>query len=105
MPIGGMGNSQFRGAFIQVGVFTVTADFPSATAGVSTAVTGLSAPGAAIGDVVLVSPVTASTAGFAFSGQVTAANTVSVTATNGTAGTVDLASASYLVVVLRPKTA
>lgn len=96
-----MANEQFRGLFPITIRTRVTADFPSATAGVSTTVTGISVPGAVVGDKVLVSPVAASTAGFTFNGEVTAADTVCLTATNGTAGTVDLASASYNVVILR----
>lgn len=98
-----MAQRQFRDVFFNVERGQVTADFPSAAAGFTVTVTGLAFTGAQVGDMVLVSPVVASTAGFAFSGAVTAANTISVNALNGTAGVVDLASASYNVVLLRPK--
>jgi hypothetical protein len=60
--------------------------------------------GAALGDFVLVTTVsTATTAGTALVGHVTAADTVKITLLNNSAGTVDMASTvKYNVVVLKP---
>lgn len=57
--------------------------------------------GAAVGDSVFIGLPAAPTAGFTFMGFVSAADVVTVRAHNCTAGTVDPASATYRVVVVK----
>lgn len=91
---------QFLWDKIYTGVFTV--DLGNAATGSGTfATTTVTVPGAALGDFVLVAPVLDLTDGFVF-GQVSAANTVDITVLNNTAGALNLASAQYKVLVLRP---
>lgn len=85
---------------IFTGVFTVNLG-NAATGSGTFATTTVTVPGAALGDFVLVAPVLDLTDGFVF-GQVSAANTVDITVLNNTAGALDLASATYKVLVLRP---
>lgn len=107
MPIGGMGASQFRGSVVQAGVYSVSVTTPT----VATTVNGfvaaaVSCPGAALGDVVMVAPVAAATAGVSFTGTVTAANSVTITVHNGSGGSfTGGAGVLFTIVVLRPKTA
>lgn len=103
---------QFRGLFVGGAKAVVTADFASATDASSTT-TGVvkvtvAVPGAALGDIVLVSPLSsdAQVAGAIFAGVVIAANSVSLSFINNTGGTLDLASTDqYAVVCLTPKIA
>jgi hypothetical protein len=78
---------------------TATLDFPSISA-VSQASLTISVPGAAVGDEVIMSLPAAPAAGLVFNAFVSAADTVTVRATNVTAAPVDAASASYGVIVL-----
>lgn len=101
MP-GDVVSRQYRDVFPKVRVVRVTVDFGSTAAsaiGTSAAVT---IQGAAVGDVVTVTPVAAVATGF-FTGTVTAANTVVLFYNNNAAGTVDLASQSFNVILERPK--
>lgn len=69
-------------------------DFPSIAAAASADLT-IAVPGAAVGDSVELGLPAAPTAGLIFQGFVSAADTVTVRATNITAGAVDAASATY----------
>ena len=78
---------------------SATLDFPSIAA-VSQANLTITVTGAAVGDEVMLSLPAAPTAGIVFNAFVSAANTVTVRATNVTAGAIDPASATYGVIVL-----
>lgn len=77
---------------------TATLDFPSISA-VSQQSLTISVPGAAVGDEVAMALPAAPTAGIVFNAFVSAADTVTIRATNVTASPVDPASASYSVIV------
>ncbi len=96
-----MAKRQFRGTFNEVNRAQVTVDFASAAAGAVATSAGQSVVGALAGDIVLVSSNTAIATGY-FAGTVSAADTVVLFYHNNAAGVVDLASATYNVVVLRP---
>lgn len=97
-----MAQRQFRDTFIEVNRAQVTVDFASAAAGAVATSAAQTVTGAAVGDTVVVSSQTGIATGY-FSGTVSAANSVVLFYTNNAAGVVDLASAVYNVVVLRPK--
>jgi hypothetical protein len=79
----------------------LTLDFPSAATLVSADLTG-TITGAALGDPVNVVPLAGTaTAGLAYVGYVSAADTVTVRQINASAGTLDTASAVYRVSVLK----
>jgi hypothetical protein len=105
MPIGGMGASQFRGAVLQAGVYSASVTTPTVAANaVGFVAAAVTCPGVALGDVIMVAPTGAQTAGVSFSGQVTAANTVVITVSAGAAYT-GVAAQGMTIVALRPKTA
>jgi hypothetical protein len=79
---------------------TTTFDPASLTTYTGTVSSGITVTGAALGDFVLVSaPYTQ--AGLIAQGYVSAANTVIITVFNATAGTVDLASGTWKIKVLK----
>lgn len=77
---------------------TATLDFPSISA-VSQSDLTITVTGAAVGDEVVLALPAAPAAGIVFNAYVSAANTVTVRASNITAAPVDPASASYSVLV------
>lgn len=77
-----------------------TFDWPSIASGAQSTTT-VTVTGAALGDVVLGVTMSISGGGLTFRGDVTAANTVTVTANNLTGGAVDLASATLSVLVAK----
>jgi hypothetical protein len=77
---------------------SATLDFASIAAAASADLT-ISVTGAAVNNAVTLGLPAAPTAGLIFQGFVSATNTVTVRATNITAGAVDAASATYSVVV------
>lgn len=79
---------------------TAALDFASINAAASADLT-ITVPGAAVGDAVSLGLPAAPTAGLMFNGFVSAANTVTVRATNITAAPVDAASATYRATVLK----
>lgn len=80
--------AQFRDAFLGVvGPVGATVTIPSTAAGATTENSGISVPGAALGDLVFVIPAVAPTAGCVIAASVTAANTVTIVTTVGTGGT------------------
>lgn len=78
--------------------FSGAIDFPSIATGASNTQTA-TVTGAAIGDYVAVLTCSITLSGLALSAAVTAVNTVSITAVNGTGGAVNLASATFKVAV------
>jgi predicted RecA/RadA family phage recombinase len=79
---------------------TQALDFPSIAAAASADLT-VAVAGAVVGDAVLLGRPAAPTAGLIFQAFVSAADTVTVRATNITAGAVDAASQTFRVTVLR----
>lgn len=97
-----MAQRQFRDTFIEVNRVQAVIDFASATAGSVSTSGAITVTGAKAGDIVLVGAQTAIATGY-FAGVVSAADTVVAFYHNNAAGTVDLASATFNIVVLRPK--
>jgi len=94
---------QFRDVFDQIFTFKGTYDPANVATGLGTQVTQtFTVPGVALGDIVLGVSFSLSTGGLVFNGAVTAANTVTVTVMNNTAGAVDLASGTILICAGRP---
>jgi hypothetical protein len=101
MAIQKAGRLQFQDLFDVVGAGAFTVNMGNAATGSGTfAVAQVTVPGAALGDFVLVAA-GVDVVDAALVGSVTAANTVDIVLLNNTAGAVDLASATYPVVVLR----
>jgi hypothetical protein len=93
---------QFQDVFSQVIVSTQTLDLGNAATGSGTfASSDVTVTGAELGDFVLVS-LGVDTVDTVVAGAVTAANTVTVTVLNNTAGAVNLASTTARIVVLKP---
>lgn len=91
------------GAISQLLRGSKTFDWPSIAAGAQTTTT-VTVTGAVLGDMVLGVSMDVDTLGVRFSGQVTAANTVTVTAANGTGGALDIASGTLAVLVAKTDT-
>ena len=98
------GSKQFQGAFTEMWFVTETAlNFANAATGSGTfASVDLTVPGVALGDMVLGVSVGVDTIDAVIGGAVTAANTVTLTLLNNSAGAVDLASTTGKFVVARP---
>lgn len=80
----------------------ITFDPPSLAAAASATSSGITVTGAKLGDRVnIFPPTTYSTQGIRFEGYVDAADTIKIVTTNPTASTVDLASGTYTVQVVR----
>lgn len=93
---------QFPAVFSDVIVYTGTLDLANAATGSGTfASSDVTVTGAALGDFVLVS-LGVDTVDAVVAGAVTAANTVTVTLLNNTAGAVNLASTTVRIAVLKP---
>ena len=93
---------QFQSVFSEVITYQGTLDLGNAATGSGTfASTDVTVTGAALGDFVLVS-MGLDTIDTAVIGAVTAANTVTVTVLNNTAGAVNLASTTCRIAVLKP---
>lgn len=69
---------------------------------VSNTGTSVAVTGAQVGDAVILNPSSVLEAGISISAFVSSANTVTITATNPTAGSITLASRTYNVLVLAP---
>ena len=92
----------FRSAFSEVITYQGTLDLGDAAVGSGTfASADVTVPGAALGDFVLVS-LGVDTVDAVVRGAVTAANVVTVTLLNNTAGAVNLASTTVRIAVLKP---
>lgn len=92
----------FRDAFSEVITYKGTLDLADAATGSGTfASADVTIPGAALGDFVVVS-MGVDTVDAVVAGAVTAANVVTVTLLNNTAGAVNLASTTVRIAVLKP---
>jgi len=97
------GSKQFQGMFREMWAVTETVNFGSAATGSGTfASAEVTVPNVALGDIVLGVSIGVDTVDAVIAGAVTAANTVTLTVLNNTAGAVDLASSTVKFVVARP---
>lgn len=97
-----MSVQQFRGVFMDVIRYKGTLDLANAATGSGTfASADVTVPGVALGDIVLGVSLGVDTVDAAVVGAVTAADTVTVTLLNNTAGAVNLASTTVRILVGR----
>lgn len=97
------GSKQFRGVFSELWVVTETVDFGAAATGSGTfASAEVTVPGVALGDAVGFISAGVDTVDGVIGGAVTAANTVTLTLMNNSAGAIDLASTTVKFIVGRP---
>lgn len=97
------GTQQFQGVFSEFWTVKETVNFGNAATGSGTfASVDVTVPGVALGDAVGFISAGVDTVDAAIVGAVTAANTVTLTLLNNTAGAVDLASTTLKFVVGRP---
>lgn len=97
------GNKQFQGMFSEMWAVTETVNFANAATGSGTfASVDITVPGVAFGDIVMGVSMGVDTVDAVVAGAVTAADTVTLTLLNNTAGAVDLASTTAKFVVGRP---
>lgn len=98
------GTQQFRGAFNDMWLVKETAlNFGNAAVGSGTfASVDVTVPGVALGDIVMGVSLGVDTVDAVIGGAVTAANTVTLTLLNNSAGAIDLASTTAKFVVARP---
>jgi hypothetical protein len=102
MPIN-QGRSQFQGLFSEMWSVSETVDFGNAATGSGTfASAEVTVPGVALGDIVMGISAGVDTVDAVIGGAVTAANTVTLTVLNNTAGAVDLTSTTLKFIVVRP---
>lgn len=101
MPVN-RGKQQFQGVFSDLWEVSETVNFANAATGSGTfASVDVTVPGVALGDVVLGVSMGVDTVDAAVVGAVTAADTVTLTLLNNTAGAVDLASTTAKFIVGR----
>ncbi len=93
-------SAKARRTFRTIGSATITWNQASTVAWAG-ATTNADVPGAQPGDAVLVTPL-APTAGMVYSATVSAASAVTVRGQNVTASTIDPASTTFAIIVLRP---
>lgn len=97
------GTQQFQGAFKEMWLVTETVNFGNAATGSGTfASVEVTVPNVAIGDIVIGISMGVDTVDGAVAGAVTAANVVTLTLLNNSAGAIDLAPATCKFVVGRP---
>lgn len=97
------GTQQFQGAFKEMWLVTETVNFGNAATGSGTfASVEVTVPNVAIGDIVMGISMGVDTVDGAIAGAVTAANVVTLTLLNNSAGAIDLASTTCKFVVGRP---
>lgn len=94
------GNDQFRGLYSNTFLVRATLDADSLDDGAGDTDT-VAVPGVALGDMVLSASLAVDVAGLIVTAYVSAANTVSIRFQNETGGTVNLASATLRLVVVR----
>jgi hypothetical protein len=87
-------------SLLEVIIASGTVDIANA-ADADTVAAEVTVPGAALGDFVLVS-LEVDVADLTLDAQVTAANTVTITVNNNTGGAINLAAATYRLMVLQP---
>lgn len=97
------GTQQFQGAFKEMWMVTETVNFANAATGSGTfASVDVTVPNVALGDIVIGVSMGVDTVDGVVQGAVTAANTVTLTLLNNSAGAIDLASTTCKFVVGRP---
>ena len=97
------GTQQFRGAFKEMWLVTETVNFGNAATGSGTfASVDVTVPNVALGDMLFAVSVGVDTIDGVIYGAVTAANTVTLTLLNNSAGAIDLASTTCKFIVGRP---
>lgn len=97
------GTEQFRGMFSEIWQVKETVDFADAATGSGTfSSSDVTVPGVALGDIVMGVSAGVDTVDAVIAGAVTAANTVTLTLLNNTAGAVNLASTTVKFIVVRP---
>ena len=98
------GTKQFQGVFKELWAVTLTAiDFANAATGSGTfASVDVTVPGVAMGDIVMGVSVGVDTVDAVIGGAVTAANVVTLTLLNNSAGAIDLAATTGKLLVGRP---
>lgn len=94
------GDDQFRGLYTNTWLVRATLNADSLVDGAGDTDT-VAVPGVALGDMVLSASLAVDVAGLIVTGYVSAANTVSIRFQNETGGTVDLASSTLRLVVVR----
>jgi hypothetical protein len=92
------------GNIVAMGVFQVSVDIAS-TATITTTETDVTVPGVRPGDFVFVNKPSHSTGLGIANARVKAADTVSIQAVNPTAGTINPAAETYIILWVRPETA
>lgn len=93
--------AQFQGLFNQMFIVKTTYDAASLATGAGRSDT-ITVNGVALGDIVLGISLGVSTAGLTITGNVTAANTVTLRLDNLTGGAVDMASTNLFLLIGRP---
>lgn len=97
------GSKQLQGVFNELWLVTETVNFGNAATGSGTfASVDVTVPNVAIGDIVMGVSMGVDTVDGVVAGAVTAANTVTLTLLNNSAGAIDLASTTCKFVVGRP---
>lgn len=97
------GKQQLPGVFNEMWMVTETVNFGNAATGSGTfASVDVTVPNVALGDIVMGVSMGVDTVDAVVAGAVTAANTVTLTLLNNTAGAVDLASTTCKFIVGRP---
>ena len=97
------GKQQLQGIFNEMWAVTETVDFANAATGSGTfASVDVTVPNVALGDIVLGVSAGVDTVDGVIAGAVTAANTVTLTLLNNSAGAINLASTTCKFVVGRP---
>lgn len=94
------GNDQFRGLYTNTWLVRATLDADSLDDGAGDNDT-VTVPGVALGDMVLSASLAVDVAGLIVTGYVSAANTVTIRFQNETGGSVNLASSTLRLVVVR----
>ena len=103
MPTVIQGTQQLQGAFKEMWLVTETVNFGNAATGSGTfASVDVTVPNVALGDIVIGISMGVDTVDGAVAGAVTAANVVTLTLLNNSAGAIDLASTTCKFVVGRP---
>lgn len=97
------GTQQFQGAFKEMWLVTETVNFGNAATGSGTfASVDVTVPNVALGDIVIGVSMGVDTVDGVVQGAVTAANVVTLTLLNNSAGAIDLASTTCKFIVGRP---
>lgn len=97
------GTQQFQGTFKEMWLVTETVNFGAAATGSGTfASVDVTVPNVAIGDIVMGVAMGVDTVDAVVGGAVTAANVVTLTLLNNSAGAIDLASTTCKFIVGRP---